>query len=771
MLSFAACWFFSPVFISLSRGATLLNASPFTPPSYPLAVRSPYLSTWLAQKDGGTALNDDWSRFYTGQITGWAGLIKIDNTTYSFLGTPAGVTSYTKATQGSAQFTSTQSKFVMTAGPVDLTVTFLSPVEPHNLTKQSFPFSYLALTAAANDGSNHSVSVYSDISGEWLSGNTSLTMNWTTTTGDTLVHQAQLQDPSPFAEIDDRTQYGSVYYATQAPANTGVTYQTGADVDVRNQFINHGVLSNTEDGGFRAIQERWPVLAFAHELGNISESTIPVVVAIGHVRDPAIQYIVADGAIQKRSLYFLSQTTVADNIPSFLSDYTDAITKASNFDNTVQHDASYISSDYASIVALSIRQAFAGTEITLSQNSNGSWNGEDVLVFLKEISSNGDVNTVDVMFPAWPLFLYTNPELGKYMLNAVFEYQATGQYPNRYSVHDLGLNYPNATGHNDGMDEAMPVEESGNMIIMALSYAQKTGDTSQLAKYLDLLDQWTQFLISDSLIPAHQLGTDDFAGTLVNQTNLAIKGIVGIGAMAKIADLVGDDTKSNNYSSIASDYVSQWQNMAFSDDKNHLTLSYGDSSSWGLSYNLYADKLLNLNIFPQSVYETQTKWYPTVANKYGIPLDTRHAYTLSGWEVWTAAIMTNNSTRDSLISSVKDWVSSGLSSQPFGDFYNTTDGGVQGFKARPVVGAHLALLVLNDTNSKGDSTGDNATNAGTNTGGGSDSDGNSISGSSGNNGSDGDGGQADWACPSASPPLPLLLALFALVTLQLTQYL
>ncbi|KAK0490831.1 DUF1793-domain-containing protein, partial [Armillaria novae-zelandiae] len=626
MLSFAVCWFFFSILLSLSRGAALLNTSPFTPPSYPLAVRSPYLSTWLAQKDGGTALNDDWSRFYTGQITGWAGLIKIDNITYSFLGTPAGVTSYTKATQSSAQ--------------------------PHNLTKQSFPFSYIALTAAANDASNHSVSVYSDISGEWLSGNTSLAMNWTTATGDTLVHQAQLQDPSPFAEIEDRTQYGSVYYATQA--NAGVTYQTGADVDVRNQFINHGVLSNTEDNGFRAIQERWPVFAFAHELGNISESTIPVVVAIGHVRDPAIQYIVADGAIQKRSLYFFSQTTVADNIPSFLSDYTDAITRANNFDNTVQIDAS---------------QAFAGTEITLSQNSNGSWNGEDVLflISLTEISSNGDVNTVDVMFPAWPLFLYTNPELGKYMLNAVFEYQATGQYPNRYSVHDLGLNYPNATGHNDGNDEAMPVEESGNMIIMA-------------------------FLISDSLIPAHQLSTDDFAGTLANQTNLAIKGIVGIGAMAKIADMVGDNTKSDNYSSIASDYVSQWQNMAFSDDKSHLTLSVRSVSRWGLSYNLYADKLLNLNIFPQSVYETQTKWYSTVANMYGIPLDTRHAYTLSGWEVWTAAIMTDNSTRDSLISSVKNWVSSGLSSQPFGDFYNTTDGEVQGFKARPVVGAHLALV-------------------------------------------------------------------------------
>ncbi|KAG7449039.1 DUF1793-domain-containing protein [Guyanagaster necrorhizus] len=165
------------------------------------------------------------------------------------------------------------------------------------------------------------------------------------------------------------------------------------------------------------------------------------------------------------------------------------------------------------------------------------------------------------------------------------------------SVNDIGSPYPNATGHNDGNDEAMPVEESGNIIIMAWSYAQKTGDTSQLTKYFDLLDQWGQYLISDALVPAYQLSTDDFAGSLANQTNLAIIGIIGISAMTQIADILGDDTKSSDYN-----------NLAFSDDDSHLTLSYGNSPSWGLSYNLYADKLLNLNIFPQSAYETQTKW-------------------------------------------------------------------------------------------------------------------------------------------------------------------
>ena len=63
-----------------------------------------------------------------------------------------------------------------------------------------------------------------------------------------------------------------------------------------------------------------------------------------------------------------------------------------------------------------------------------------------------------------------------------------------------------------------------------------------------MLDQWAQYLVANSLIPANQFSTDDFAGSLANQTNLAIKGIVGIKAMSQMASLVGDSAKSSNYS-------------------------------------------------------------------------------------------------------------------------------------------------------------------------------------------------------------------------------
>jgi hypothetical protein len=48
--------------------------SPARPPAVPLAVRSPYLSTWLeAGSDGGNGgyLAGEWPTFWTGQVTAW----------------------------------------------------------------------------------------------------------------------------------------------------------------------------------------------------------------------------------------------------------------------------------------------------------------------------------------------------------------------------------------------------------------------------------------------------------------------------------------------------------------------------------------------------------------------------------------------------------------------------------------------------------------------------------------------------------------------------
>ncbi|PCH41119.1 DUF1793-domain-containing protein [Wolfiporia cocos MD-104 SS10] len=749
--------------IPTSNAAVTWTATPFNPAAVPLAVRSPYLSAWLPQ-GSGAALNAGWPNFWTGTILGWAGFINVDGTSYNFLGVPSvPSTTFTKAVQTDLTITSTQSTFSMTAGPVDLTVQFLSPIEPGDLVNLSLPFSYVALTAVPNDGKSHSVQLYTDISGEWLSADDSMTINWTTTTtGNVITHISQLENQTLFGDINNRMQQGASYYSV---LNTpGTTYQVGQDIVVRAQFINHSTLTNTSDTNFRGISDDWPVFAFAHDLGNISSLSEPVVISIGFARDPAVEYITAGGAVQHRSSYFWSRyATIDDAIATFLGDYSNAVMRAKAFDTKVLTDSSQSSMpiNYHSIVLLSIRQAFGGIEITISKDSNGSYNTSDVTAFLKEISSSGYISTVDNIFSAWPLFLYTNPLIGKALLLPLLEYQAAGLYSNKWACHDLGPQYPKATGYPNGNDTDMPVEESGNMLIMTLSYTQWSNDTSLIHSYYNLLNQWAQYLQANTLAPSLQLDSDAIAGPLANQTNLAIKGIIGIKAMSEMSFTNGDNTAGSSYNTTAYQYVEKWQSLAMAPGGLHLTLAYGNDSSWGLTYNMYADKLLNTNIIPESVYNLQTSWYKEKSGdlQWGIPLDTRHSYTFTGllrsrrtlqleanrhtagWEIWTAATVTDTSLQTAMVNMVNTYASGQQNNEPFGDWYDTTDGDTECsssvcFKARPVVGAHLALLTLSPSNI---STGPSSNTSGP--------------GSGGNNGSGGGNSTTPASKSSSASPI------------------
>jgi hypothetical protein len=105
-------------------------------------------------------------------------------------------------------------------------------------------------------------------------------------------------------------------------------------------------------------------------------------------------------------------------------------------------------------------------------------------LFLKEVSSDGNIQTVDVLYPAMPIFLYSNPLLVKLLLDPLFENQESRQFPQTYAMHDLGANYPRVIRHLTGdggkfflnpdyvltSTEYMPLEECGNMIITILAY-------------------------------------------------------------------------------------------------------------------------------------------------------------------------------------------------------------------------------------------------------------------------------------------------------------
>ena len=266
-----------------------------------------------------------------------------------------------------------------------------------------------------------------------------------------------------------------------------------------------------------------------------------------------------------------------------------------------------------------------------------------------------------------------------------------------------------------------------------------------------LWKQWTGYLVRESLIPRNQLSTDDFAGWLAYQTNLALKGIIGIRAMAEIAETVGETEDAKYYLNISETYIQKWQEYGISRDKTHAKLAYDWYGSWTTLYNLFADSLLCFHIpkgsrsqqeqsanwqgpsnqapvqddtagetassvfIPDRIYKIQSDWYHNVLQRYGLPLDSRHLYTKSDWEFFAAAI-SSKSTRKEILDSVAKWVnetatgmledhgaSRGLrkltnnADNPFADLYDTEgDGGYPGlaFKARPVVGGHFSFLAL-----------------------------------------------------------------------------
>jgi hypothetical protein len=370
-----------------------------------------------------------------------------------------------------------------------------------------------------------------------------------------------------------------------------------------------------------------------------------------------------------------------------------AVQRAKALDESVSAEATQSNGPhYAALCALALRQAFGGVELVGTANT--PW------LFLKEISSSGNVSTVDVIYPSIPVFLHTNPTLLRLLLDPVLAYTESGKWPQTYCVHDLGASYPNATGHNDGGGENMPIEESANMLLMATAYMNFTDAASASAyaiRQYRIFKQWADYLVPNTLMPAYQNQTDDFTGFIANSSNLALKGILAVGAMGDIARYAGKANDQQYYSGQASSLITQWQGLSEDSSGLHLKLSYDMDGTWSLKYNAFPDKLLGLNLIPSSVLQQEAAWYTQQEQPYGIPLDIRHSYTKADWELWTAASTNHPLLRQDLVESLYDFANTTTSRVPLTDWYDTIGDTQNGFQARPVIGGLFSILARQDS--------------------------------------------------------------------------
>ena len=633
---------------------------------------------------------------------------------------------------------------------VRLTLSFLSPITPSSTFRQSVPAAYMTIIVEGC----LDVNVYADVNGEWVTGDRGNEVRWdlhrfVRSRGERgkggrgggegsflKTWKVERARQELYTEFADRAEWGTLYLS--GPED--VRHQSGPSAVVRKYFAEKGGLRDEVDGSFRRVMEKEPVFAFSKSfrLGGGQEEECrkkedSVRFTFALIQDPVVQFAAAKGLTHMRPLWQSFIPTADELIVYHYDDFETASSLARNYSASLAHDAYNSGShEYVDIAALSARQVLGATQF--------SGTPDRPILFLKEISSNGNFQTVDVIFPAFPFFLYTNPNWLAALLEPLLEHQLSGQYPNDYSMHDLGAHFPNATGHPDGKDEYMPVEECGNMLIMALALANalrydsgpgftkataaagrppeamlgskrwwdtaadrhgmdlhgKSGSGGEAAeKWLSrsyrLWKQWTGYLVRESLIPHNQLCTDDFAGWLANQTNLALKGIVGIRAMSEIADMLGKEEDAREYGEIARRYVGEWEGYGISRDGTHAKLAYTWYGSWTTLYNLYADSLLCFRVengdgdgrsgwkryespqgagqkplgggegredksfVPDRIYRMQSDWYHAVLQKYGLPLDSRHLYTKSDWQFFAAAV-TSKRTRSEIIGAVARWV-------------------------------------------------------------------------------------------------------------------
>jgi hypothetical protein len=292
------------------------------------------------------------------------------------------------------------------------------------------------------------------------------------------------------------------------------------------------------------------------------------------------------------------------------------------------------------------------------------------------------------------------------MLKPVLEYAALPRWKWPFAPHDLGT-YPLADGQVYGGGETteenqMPVEESGNLLILADAMSQEQGNWDFVRAYWPQFTTWAEYLRDKGLDPENQLSTDDFAGHLAHNANLSIKAIEALASYAQMAQALGLPDVAKEYSRLAADMAAKWQSMAA--DGDHYKLAFDKPGTWSQKYNLVWDQILDLHLFPAQVRQTEVAFYLQHLNIYGLPLDNRRDYTKLDWEIWTATLADAPQPGNmpptidafaALVAPIGRWINEGPTRVPLTDWYDTKTGKQTGFQARSVVGG-VYIKALDD---------------------------------------------------------------------------
>ena len=583
------------------------------------------------------------------------------------------------AKQTSVDVSATQTTYKFRCGKADLVVTFTSPLLLNDMEVFIRPVSYITYKVRSNDSKSHSVKVYfaastniavnkplQPVAAELMEGDKKDKLS--------ILKAGTIEQPILKKKGDDlRIDWGYMCIAVPKTQNAIQYISQGPDAT----YPFPPKVTSTAD----TVKGRELYLNTIIPFGSVGRNFVEKYVEIGYDDLFPVEYF----NIQLKPWWKADGTkTIEKELNMASLEYSAVIKKCEVFNRSMYQEAFRAGGEhYAKLSAIAYRQSIAAHVLVKSQHG-------DILFLSKENFSNGSINTVDVTYPSAPLYLLYNPRFMEGMLNGIFYYSESGKWKKGFAAHDLGT-YPIANGQTYGED--MPVEESGNMLILTAAIVKAEKKPDYAKEHWETLTKWADYLVKAGLDPENQLCTDDFAGHLAHNANLSIKAIVGVACYAKMAGELGKPTEAARYRSIAAGMAAKWVKMA--DAGNHYSLVFGNKNTWSQKYNLVWDKVLGLHLFPQSVYDKEIKYYLTKQNKFGLPLDSRKTYTKSDWIIWTASLTNNLQTFKALTDPVYKYATETPTRVPLSDWHETTNGKMVGFQARSVVGGYFMKMLEN----------------------------------------------------------------------------
>lgn len=311
--------------------------------------------------------------------------------------------------------------------PAEVVISFLSPITPQSTLRQSIPAAYVTVYVHGS----FDIDIYIDLNGLWVSANRGNQIIWeldearkdNDKKSSLKTWKIKRANEQLLSEDADRGEWGTLHFTGSADIN----YQAGTSALLRQQFARTDTLQNHVDENFRGIMDEEPVFAFAKAFKLNSTAahkkfSDSVLFTIAHIQDPVIQYASARGLTLMKPLWASYYLTADELLDFHYHDFKIASQLSSNYSSQLEEDALKSGSeDYKDILALSARQVLGACSF--------SGTPDDPIIFFKEISSDGNMNTVDVIYPAFPFFLYTNPQWLAWLMEPLIEHQLSGQYP------------------------------------------------------------------------------------------------------------------------------------------------------------------------------------------------------------------------------------------------------------------------------------------------------------------------------------------------------